>query len=404
MFSSVEDGISALKQGGMIVLVDDPDRENEGDVVIAAEKISPEAVNFMVTHARGLVCLAMDGAEIDRLGLEMMTDQNRSRFRTGFTVSIEAASGVTTGISAHDRARTIKVAADPENGPESIVSPGHVFPIRARSGGVLVRAGQTEGSVDLARLAGLRPAAVICEIMSEDGTMARLPEIEEFCRTHSLPLLSTADLIRYRRNRERLVEPEAQAQLPTRMGRFTMYYYRCSVTDEQHIALVKGDIAPGTEQDGPVLVRVHSECFTGDTLHSLRCDCGEQLEQSLAMIEQAGAGVLLYMRQEGRGIGLSNKIKAYSLQEKGFDTVEANHELGFPDDLRDYGVGAQILKDLGISRIRLLTNNPRKIIGLEGYGLSIVERIPITIPPNEDNLAYLEAKRKKLGHMLDNHL
>lgn len=401
-FAQIEDVIRDFRQGNMVVMVDDPDRENEGDVVVAAEKVTPEHITFMATHARGLICLAMAPGEIARLGLPMMTERNRSRYGTGFTVSIEAREGVTTGISAYDRAHTIRTAADPESTGDDIVSPGHIFPIRAREGGVLVRAGQTEGSVDLAVLAGVRPAAVICEVMKDDGTMARLPDLEDFCSEHGIAMISVADIIRFRRKSEHLVHAVEKVLMPTRFGTFDMYYYRCSVTEEEHVALVKGDIRPGKEQTEPVLVRVHSQCFTGDTIHSLRCDCGEQLEKSLSMINERGTGVLLYMRQEGRGIGLGNKVKAYKLQEQGLDTVEANHELGFPDDLRDYGVGAQILRDLGIEKLKLLTNNPRKIKGLEGYGLSIVERIPIAVEPNESNADYLATKREKLGHYLGN--
>jgi len=400
-FSSIEEAVKDFKQGKMVVMVDDPDRENEGDIVVAAEKVTPEHITMMATKGRGLICLAMAPREIERLGLSMMTDDNRSRYGTGFTVSIEAREGVTTGISAYDRAHTIRTAVDPDSTAEDIVSPGHVFPIRARAGGVLVRAGQTEGSVDLAVLAGLKPAAVICEVMKDDGTMARLPDLERFCSENNLRMVSIADIIQFRRKSEKLVEAVEKVDMPTRYGTFDMYYYRCSVTQEEHVALVKGDIEPGTEQTEPVLVRVHSECFTGDTLHSLRCDCGEQLDKSMIMIQKEGKGILLYMRQEGRGIGLVNKIKAYKLQEQGLDTVEANHRLGFPDDLRDYGVGAQILRDLGIEKIRLLTNNPRKVKGLEGYGLRIMERIPITVEPNERNIDYLATKKEKMGHYLE---
>ncbi|MFH1706616.1 MAG: bifunctional 3,4-dihydroxy-2-butanone-4-phosphate synthase/GTP cyclohydrolase II [Planctomycetota bacterium] len=400
-FAPLDDVIADFRQGRMVVMVDDPDRENEGDLVLAAEHVTADAINFMARYGRGLICLAMADTEADRLQLPLMTADNQSRFGTGFTVSIEAREGVTTGISAFDRAHTIRTAIDPAKGPHDLVSPGHIFPIRARAGGVLVRTGQTEGSVDLARLAGLRPAAVICEIMRDDGTMARLDDIESFCATHGLKLTSVADIIRHRRQSERLVEVAEKVQLPTRFGFFEMYYYKCTLTEEQHVALVKGDIRPGTEQAAPVLVRVHSECFTGDTLHSQRCDCGEQLERSLDLIQREGAGVLLYMRQEGRGIGLLNKVRAYRLQEQGYDTVEANRQLGFPDDLRDYGVGAQILRDLGVRKLRLLTNNPRKIKGLEGYGLEIVERLPILVEPNPRNSDYLATKRSRMGHLLD---
>jgi len=396
VLSTIAEALEDLKQGKMVILVDDEDRENEGDLVMAAEKVTPEAINFMATHARGLICLALTSSTIDRLRIPMMVKENESPYGTAFTASIEAATGVTTGISAADRARTIQVAVDPNSTPRDIVMPGHIFPLRAREGGVLVRAGQTEGSVDLARLAGLRPAGVICEIMNADGTMARLGDLIPFAKKHHLKVISVADLIAYRMQNECLVKEVAVAELPVEPhGEFKIKVYESVIDGAQHIAMVKGDISP----DEPTLVRVHSECLTGDTFGSSRCDCGAQLQASLAQIGRDG-GVLLYMRQEGRGIGLANKIRAYALQDQGLDTVEANHRLGFKEDHRDYGIGIQILKYLGISRMKLLTNNPRKIYGLNGFGLEIVERMPIEMSPTLKNIQYLTTKREKLGHLL----
>jgi len=405
-FCSIPEAIQDLSQGKMIVLVDDENRENEGDLTIAAEKVTPEAVNFMATHGRGLICLALMAEKVKALDLQPMTPRNRSPFQTAFMVSIEARRGVTTGISAHDRAHTIRTALRDDCGPDDLVSPGHVFPLRAREGGVLVRAGQTEGAVDLARLAGLKPAGVICEVMNEDGTMARIPDLEKFCEKHGLRMCKIEDLIKYRRQTEKLIEKRVTIRLPTRYGDFDLHLYRSQVDEYLHLALCKGGIGRVENgrtkpQEEPVLVRVHSECLTGDVFGSLRCDCGDQLHEALQMIEQAGKGVLLYMRQEGRGIGLENKLQAYALQEGGLDTVEANVELGFKPDPRDYGIGAQILRDLGVTRMRLLTNNPRKFTGLAGYGLEIVERVPIETHPTAENKEYLKAQKHKLGHLLE---
>jgi 3,4-dihydroxy 2-butanone 4-phosphate synthase/GTP cyclohydrolase II len=382
----------------MIILVDDEDRENEGDLTIAAQHVTPEAVNFMAKHGRGLICLSMDSGMVDQLELPMMAQRNESGFGTNFTVSIEAREGVTTGISAHDRARTIQAATDEEARPEDVVTPGHVFPLRARRGGVLVRAGQTEGSVDLCRLAGVRPAGVICEIMNEDGTMARMPDLEAFAEEHGLKIAAIKDLIRYRlRIGNFSVKKVAEADLPTRYGHFRTQAFYSENDDRTHIALVMGEITP----DEPVLVRVHSECLTGDVFHSSRCDCGGQLEAAMCMIRDAGKGVLLYMRQEGRGIGLGNKIRAYHLQDMGCDTVEANKRLGFSPDLREYGTGAQILVSLGVSKMVLVTNNPKKIVGLQGYGLEVVDRAPIEMDACSTNLGYLRTKKEKMGHLLN---
>lgn len=396
--NTIEEAIEDYRAGKMIILTDDEDRENEGDLCMAAQMVTPAAINFMATHGRGLICLAMTAEQIDKLKLPMMVRDNRSPFETAFTVSIEASSGVTTGISAADRAHTIQTAARLDVKPEDIVSPGHVFPLRAKPGGVLVRTGQTEGSVDLARLAGLRPSAVICEIMNEDGTMSRMPDLKEFARKHDLKIVTIADLIAYRLRKDTLVHRAAETRLPTRHGgEFTAIVYTNDVDKYEHLALVKGDITPEDE----VLVRVHSECLTGDVFGSLRCDCGQQLKAAMQMVDKAGKGVILYMHQEGRGIGLVNKLKAYALQDQGLDTVEANKKLGFKADLRDYGIGAQILRDLGVRRMKLITNNPKKIVGLEGYGLEVVDRMSIEIEPDPENLRYLQTKKDKLGHMLD---
>jgi 3,4-dihydroxy 2-butanone 4-phosphate synthase / GTP cyclohydrolase II len=395
-FATVEEAIEDIRQGRFVVVVDAADRENEGDLTIAAQFATPEAINFMATHGRGLICLCLTEERCDELGLRPMTDRNETPYGTAFTVSIEAREGISTGISAHDRSRTIQVAIDPSKGPSDLVQPGHVFPLRARQGGVLQRTGQTEAAVDLARLAGLNPAGVVCEVMADDGTMARVPDLIPYCRRHGLKLITVADLIEYRRRHEKLVERMTSVRLPTAHGEFTAVAFRERLTGKHHVALVKGEL-DGAED---VLVRVHSECLTGDVFHSLRCDCGEQLETALERIGAEERGVLLYMAQEGRGIGLLAKLKAYELQENGLDTVEANLELGFPADAREWGIGNQILADLGLSTIRILTNNPRKISGLEGYGLQVVEQVPIETHPNTENARYLATKRDKLGHRL----
>jgi 3,4-dihydroxy 2-butanone 4-phosphate synthase/GTP cyclohydrolase II len=395
---TIEQAIRDIKDGKMVILVDDEDRENEGDLCMAAEKVTPEAINFMATYGRGLICLAMTADKCDSLDLPPMVDNNTSPFGTGFTVSIEARCGVSTGISAHDRATTILTAVAEDCQPRDLVRPGHIFPLRAKSGGVIVRAGQTEGSVDLARLAGVTSAGVICEVMDEDGTMARMPALEKFSEKYGVGICTIEDLIEYRMRTESFVRRSAETMIPTSVGgEFKAIVYENDVDNLLHIAMVKGEI----DSEKSVLVRVHSECLTGDIFGSLRCDCGPQLQQALQMIEQDQSGVLLYIRQEGRGIGLVNKIKAYALQDQGLDTVEANEKLGFNSDLRNYGIGAQILVDLGVRKMRLMTNNPKKMVGLDGYGLSIVEQVPIEVPPNEYNKCYLECKKLKMGHLLN---
>ena len=395
---SIEEAVHDIREGRMVILVDDEDRENEGDLTIAAEKVTPDIINFMAKYGRGLICLPMTSDKIDSLDLPLMVQNNTSQFQTGFTISIEARLGVTTGISAADRSTTILTAIKDDAKPDDLARPGHIFPLKARDGGAIVRAGQTEGSVDLARLAGLKPAAVICEIMDDDGTMARMPSLEKFSEEHKINICTIADLIEYRMRTESFVSRAAETVIPTlRGGKFKALVYQNNADDLLHVALVKGEI----KSDEPVLVRVHSECLTGDVFGSQRCDCGEQLHQALEMMEQEGTGVLLYMRQEGRGIGLVNKLKAYALQDQGFDTVEANQELGFKPDLRNYGIGAQILVDLGVRQMRLITNNPKKMVGLQGYNLSIAEQVPIVIEPNEFNKCYLECKQLKLGHLMN---
>ncbi len=394
----VGEAVREIKQGNIVILVDDEDRENEGDLTMAAEKVTPEAINFMTKYGRGLLCLSMTREKIESLDLPMMVSDNKSPFGTNFTVSIEATRGVTTGISAYDRAVTILTAVDENATSSDLISPGHVFPLRARKGGVLVRAGQTEGSVDLARLAGLTPAGVICEVLNEDGTMARLPDLMVMAERHNLKICTIKDLIQYRMRNEKLVRKGAETVLPTEFGGdFRLIVYENEVDSHNHVALVKGEIHP----DEPILVRVHSECLTGDVFGSRRCDCGNQLEKAMHMVEEAGKGVILYMQQEGRGIGLLNKIKAYALQDQGCDTVEANLRLGFKPDLRDYGLGAQMLADLGVKKMRLMTNNPTKIVGLEGYGLEVVEQVPIVIEPCATNLRYMKTKKEKMGHLYE---
>jgi 3,4-dihydroxy 2-butanone 4-phosphate synthase / GTP cyclohydrolase II len=392
---TIEQALEEIKNGKMVILVDDEDRENEGDLTMAAEAVTPEAINFMATHGRGLICLSMTGEKLDELGLPMMVEDNTSQFETGFTTSIEAKEGVTTGISAADRAHTILTAVADDAKPSDLVMPGHIFPLRARDGGVMVRIGQTEGSVDLSRLAGLKPAGVICEIMDDDGTMARMPSLEKFAKKHDIGICTVADLVEYRLKNESFVNKAAQTVFPTKFGGdFEIIAYENDIDNLTHIAMVKGEIDPEQE----ILVRVHSECMTGDIFGSLRCDCADQLHKAMEMIDNEGSGVILYLRQEGRGIGLVNKLKAYEYQRQGLDTVEANRKLGFKDDMRDYGVGAQILADLGIKKMRLLTNNPKKMVGLEGYGLSVTEQVAIETAPNEHNRGYLKCKELRMGH------
>ncbi len=398
-FATIEDAIEDIRQGKMVVVCDDESRENEGDLTIAAQFVTPESINFMAKEGRGLICLALTPERCDELGLNLMAAKNESAFETPFTVSIEARTGVSTGISAADRARTIQVAIDPHSSPRELVQPGHVFPLKAKAGGTLERVGQTEAAVDLARIAGLMPAGVICEVMNDDGTMARVPDLVKYCAKHGLKMITVADLVAYRRRTEKLVERVVSTALPTAFGDFVAVGYRSLLDGKHHVAIVKGEVTGATD----VLVRVHSECLTGDVFHSLRCDCGEQLESALEMIEEEGRGVLLYLSQEGRGIGLLNKLRAYKLQEEGLDTVEANLRLGLPADLRDYGIGAQILVDLGLTTIRILTNNPKKISGLSGHGLSVTDQVPIVHDPNPHNEAYFNVKRDKMGHILPLH-
>ena len=397
IFSPIEDAIENVKKGKFIIIVDDEDRENEGDLMIAAEKVTPAAINFMAKHGRGLICLTLTAQRTEELGLPMMVQDNQSPFGTPFTVSVDAKSGITTGISAADRARTIRIAVDPGSKPYDLVMPGHVFPLRAKDGGVLVRAGQTEGSVDMARMANMNPSGVICEIMNENGTMARVPQLTKFVKKHKLKMITIQDMVEYRLKQERLVQEVATTLLPTVFGEFKAVAFRNTLIDQVHIALVKGEI----KAEEPTLVRVHSQCLTGDVFGSFRCDCGEQLSKALSMINKEGKGVLLYLYQEGRGIGILNKLRAYALQDQGHDTVQANEALGFKPDLREYGIGAQILKSLGLGKIRIMTNNPRKIVGLEGYGLQLVERVPIEIKPKKDNIKYLNTKRQKMGHIIE---
>jgi 3,4-dihydroxy 2-butanone 4-phosphate synthase/GTP cyclohydrolase II len=395
-FAAVEDAVAAIRRGEMVIVVDDEDRENEGDLTMAAEKVTPEAINFMAKHGRGLICMPMTGERLDKLEIPLMVERNSTRFETAFCVAIEAKRGTTTGISAADRAATIKAAIHPKTRPSDLARPGHILPLRARDGGVLVRAGQTEAAVDLARIAGLAPAGVICEIMNDDGTMARVPALTKFARRHKLLMITIADLIRYRMRTEGLVTKVAEADLPTEHGSFRIHGFESMIDQETHLALVCGEVGDGAD----VLVRVHSKCLTGDVFHSARCDCGAQLEAALQQIARAGRGVLLYLNQEGRGIGLANKLRAYALQDQGFDTVEANERLGFKADQRDYGIGAQILRSLGIHSMRLLTNNPRKFVGLQGYGLSVSETLPLEIPASATTRKYLKVKKEKLGHHL----
>ena len=395
-FAPVEDAVAAIRRGEMVIVVDDEDRENEGDLTMAAEKVTPEAINFMAKHGRGLICMPMTGERLDELEIPLMVERNSTRFETAFCVAIEAKRGTSTGISAADRAATIKAAINPKTKPSDLARPGHIFPLRARDGGVLVRAGQTEAAVDLSRISGLAPAGVICEIMNDDGTMARVPALTRFARRHKLLMITIADLIRYRMRTEGLVTKVAEADLPTEHGAFRIHGFESMIDKETHLALVCGEIGNGED----VLVRVHSKCLTGDVFHSARCDCGAQLEAALQQIARAGRGVLLYLNQEGRGIGLANKLRAYALQDQGFDTVEANERLGFKADQRDYGIGAQVLRSLGVRSMRLLTNNPRKFVGLQGYGLSVSETLPLEIPASATTRKYLKVKKEKLGHRL----